>query len=194
MAQITFIPKWEIPVSIGDYRSIALLNSFIKIISKILTNRLAPLMGDLNADYQSGFIEVRTILEGVAITKEVGCHCQKNRYDGYLLKLDFQKVYDMVDWDCIEEVFRARGFGQRWLIWINKWLRSIKVQILIYGEAGKEIICIRGLRQGDPPSLLIFVLDADNLKRIFDKAKRAHLLEGLSGCLSISLTNLQYVE
>jgi len=30
-----------------------------------------------------------------------------------LLKLDFAKAYDMLDWDFLFEVFTARGFGHR---------------------------------------------------------------------------------
>lgn len=50
-SQIILIPKKEGPRGVGDYRSIALLNNSLKIISKILTNRLAPIMEDIIDDY-----------------------------------------------------------------------------------------------------------------------------------------------
>lgn len=62
------------------------------------------------------------------------------------------------------------------------------------GKAGKEIVYRRGLRQEDPLSPLIFILVASDPNRTFEKAKRAQLLEGLPGCSSISLTNLQYAN
>lgn len=34
---------------------------------------------------------------------------------------------------------------------METWLNSVKVQVLINGEAGKDIVCERGLRQGDTP-------------------------------------------
>lgn len=43
--QIVLIPKREDPKGIGYYRTIALLNSSLKITSKVLTNRLTPFIG-----------------------------------------------------------------------------------------------------------------------------------------------------
>lgn len=46
-SQIVLIAKKEALSTSGDYRPIALLNSSLKIVSKILTNRLILLIGDL---------------------------------------------------------------------------------------------------------------------------------------------------
>lgn len=82
---------------LGDFKPIALLNSSLKIIAKIMANRLAPLMGDLIGDYQTSFIKGRSILDRIMIIKEVIYQCRRRGQDGYLLKLDFRKAYDMVD-------------------------------------------------------------------------------------------------
>lgn len=94
---ITLIPKKYSLRQIGDYRPIALLNSTIKIVSKILANRLAPKLKLLVKDYQTGFITDRNILEGVAMTYEVINQCKKSKIEGFILKLYFEKAYDMVD-------------------------------------------------------------------------------------------------
>lgn len=111
LSQIVQIPKKDTPVKVDDYRSIALLNNSLKITSKVLANILAPMMSELIRDYQTGFIKERSILESVATTMEVIYQCKKPDKDGYLLKLDFHKAYDMVDWNCLLKVLKARGFG-----------------------------------------------------------------------------------
>lgn len=74
----------------------------------------------------------------------------------YLLKLDFEKVYDRVDWGCLQEVLKHRCFETRWIAWIDKWLKSAKCHIMLNGECTREIVCRHGLCQGDPLSPLLF--------------------------------------
>lgn len=44
---------------------------------------------------------------------EIIHNCKRTKVNGYLLKLDFQKAYDMVDWDCLQETLQFRGFGNK---------------------------------------------------------------------------------
>jgi len=43
-SHISLIPKVDSPSSISDYRPISLLNSSVKLITKLLANRLQPLI------------------------------------------------------------------------------------------------------------------------------------------------------
>lgn len=37
----------------------------------------------------------------------------KSRLNGLLLKLEFEKTCNMVNWECLLEVLKARGFRQQ---------------------------------------------------------------------------------
>lgn len=50
------------------------------------------------------------------------------RKSGFLLKHDFTKIYDRVNWDCLMEVIRARKFLPIWTSWIE--LKSAKTLIM----------------------------------------------------------------
>lgn len=63
-------------------------------ISKVLSNHLAPIIGDMIRDYQSRFIKRRSNLEGIITSKEVIHLCSRSRHDGYRLNLDFEKAHD----------------------------------------------------------------------------------------------------
>ena len=50
--------------------SISLCNVIYKVISKILVNRLKPLMNDLIIPYQNAFIKGRSITDDILIAHE----------------------------------------------------------------------------------------------------------------------------
>lgn len=145
-------------------------------------------------DYQTGFIVGKNILEGITTAHEVIHRCKKTRGNKFLLKLDFENVYDTVSWDCLLEVLQLRGFEPRWLSWIVMWLNSAKTYISINGEVGKEIVLRRDLRQDDPLSPLLFVLVADGMNNMLIKVKKEGLVRGLSGTPQLLIINLQYAD
>lgn len=63
---ITLIPKVDTPIRINDYRRISLLNSSIKIVTKLLANRLQPLITKLVHQNQYGFIKSKSIQDCLA--------------------------------------------------------------------------------------------------------------------------------
>lgn len=62
------------------------------------------------------------------------------------------------------------------------------------GVPGKEITCNRGLRQGDPLSPLMFVLDVKSINKMFERTRAADWTKGLPGCNTVSITKLQYAD
>ena len=56
-ANIVLLPQKEDALRITDYRPISLIHSFVKIFSKLLANRLAPLLNWLVSSCQSAFIK-----------------------------------------------------------------------------------------------------------------------------------------
>ena len=60
-AYLTLIPKKAEALEANDYRPISLVHSFAKLVTKLLANRLAPLLNNLVATNQSAFIRGRCI-------------------------------------------------------------------------------------------------------------------------------------
>lgn len=62
-----------------------------------MDKRLAPKLPELVEEYQTWFIKERSILDGIVITHETIHHMKKEKNKGLLLKLDFEKTYDIVN-------------------------------------------------------------------------------------------------
>ncbi|XP_039134175.1 uncharacterized protein LOC120271557 [Dioscorea cayenensis subsp. rotundata] len=143
---------------------------------------------------QSAFLKGRCILDNFAIAEEAIFSMHKRRLNEHILKVDFSKAFDSVDWDFLLELLRVRGFGSRWLGWINSILSSSKASILINGSPSGYVRYQRGLRQGDPLSPLLFVLVSDVLCTMFDNALNSHVLIGVPLGEYGSICNLYYAD
>jgi hypothetical protein len=96
-----------------------------------------------------------------------------------MFKLDIMKAFDTVDWPFLIQVLRKLGFGDRWLGMIGGILSTASTRVLVNGFAGGLIINIRGLRQGDPPSPLLFDTVMEVLHLMFTRVEALGLLSSL---------------
>lgn len=94
----------------------------------------------------------------------------------YILKIDFEKAFDTVEYSAITQMMQQLGFTEKWITWVNSILTSATTSILLNGVPGNTIQCKRGVRQGDPLSPLMFVLAADLLQGVVNRACQLGLL------------------
>ncbi|XP_022013816.1 uncharacterized protein LOC110913282 [Helianthus annuus] len=103
---ITLIPKCKNPVGLGEYRPINLIGVISKVISKVLANRLRVVMSSITSVTQSAFLSGRFILDGLLIINEIMAWAKKNNKRIFLMKIDFEKAYDNVNWDFLLDIKR----------------------------------------------------------------------------------------
>jgi retron-type reverse transcriptase len=108
------IPKKENPQKVADYRTISLTNSFAKIMTKILANRLGAERYDLISINQSSFIKGRCIHDNFMLVQEVIKDLHKRKLPSIFIKFDISKAFDTVNWPYLLHIMSHLGFGQRW--------------------------------------------------------------------------------
>ncbi|GJY76143.1 RNA-directed DNA polymerase, eukaryota, partial [Tanacetum coccineum] len=78
---------------------------------------------------------------------EASCLGVKKKKKNLLFKVDFEKAYDSVRWDFLDDVLGKFGFGDKWRKWIQCCLHSSKGSIIINGSPTDEFQFGRGLKQ-----------------------------------------------
>nr|GEY89976.1 RNA-directed DNA polymerase, eukaryota, reverse transcriptase zinc-binding domain protein [Tanacetum cinerariifolium] len=178
----------------ADGFTFGFFRSIYKIITKILANRLTPLMGDMVNEVQSAFVANRQILDGPFILNELYQCCKKKRKQTMIFKVDFEKAYDSVRWDYLIEVLTKFGFGERWCGWIQNCLRTSRGSILVNGSPTKEFQFQRGLKQGDPLAPFLFILVMESLHISLQRVVDAGMFKGISLGPSLHLSHLFYAD
>ncbi|XP_021771467.1 uncharacterized protein LOC110735585 [Chenopodium quinoa] len=182
---IVLIPKCHDPRKITEYRPINLCNVVYKIISKMLANRLKPLLKNIISPQQSAFVPGRLITDNALVAFEI-FHYMKRRGDGrhgtIALKLDMMKAYDRVEWSFLEKVMQRLGFCEFWVQKLMRCLSCYSFQIKANGEIFGNITPTRGLRQGDPISPYLFLFVADAFSRFLSYSADEGLIHGVKVC------------
>ncbi|GJR80368.1 RNA-directed DNA polymerase, eukaryota [Tanacetum coccineum] len=172
---IALIPKSPGAKLVKKIRPISLIGSLYKIIAKLLANRLVTVVGDLVNEVQYAFIANRQILDGPFILNEVINWCKARKKQSMIFKVDFEKAYDSVRWDFLDDILQNFGFGSRWRNWIQSYLKSSRGSILVNGSPTSEFQFYKGLKQGDPLSPLLFILVMESLHLSFHNVTTAGL-------------------
>lgn len=136
-AHILLIPKKPDAKVVGDFRPISLTHCVGKLLSKLLSSRLAPELNAIVSRAQSAFIKKGSIQDNFLYTQNVIKALHRSKMDGLFLKLDIAKAFDTVRWDFLMEVLEQFGFGRRWRGWVTSLLASSSSAILLNGTRGE---------------------------------------------------------
>jgi hypothetical protein len=179
-AYITLILKVAGAELVKDFRLISLVHNFVKVITKLHANRLAGRLTEMVSPVQSAFIKGHFVQGNFMLVQQTARFLRRQNQPRILLKLDISKAFNSVSWSFLLEVMQHMGFGQVWRDIISGLLYLASTRVLVNGIPGGIILHQRGLRQGDPLSLMLFILTMDALGYLFSKAENEGLLHPIS--------------
>lgn len=99
-------------------------------MAKVLACRLMEVMPLVLTHNQFAFTKGRQIVDCCFIANEVVDCLQRKEGGGFLLKFDFAKAYDNVEWNFLLDLMREMNFGERWRTWVQNCISSATLAVL----------------------------------------------------------------
>ncbi|KAJ3687164.1 hypothetical protein LUZ61_016328 [Rhynchospora tenuis] len=150
-SNLILIPKKDYPQLVSDYRPISVCNVIYKIISKLLSRRLRPVIPTLVSFTQTAFTP------------------------------DLSKAFDKLNWRFISTVLDSHGLPKDYIDWVMACVTSSRFSIALNGATGGFIQPTRGVRQGCSLSPYLFIIALDVLSRLLSFMVQKGELKGEIG-------------
>jgi hypothetical protein len=161
----------------------------------VLAARLAKVIDSVVASTQSTFVKGRNLVDGVMVVNEIIDLAKKSGRPCLVLKVDFEKAYDSVDWGFLEYMLQRFGFAGKWIDWIKACVFAGNLSVLVNGSPTSEINIQRGLKQGDPLAPFLFLLVAEGFAGLMRSAVEKNLFKGFGvGRDGLVVSHLQYAD
>ena len=156
------IPKVEGIPSVDQLRPITLQACEYKILSKIFTQRLLKSMDSVVGPWQHCAIPGRRILDPLVELVSVLEYASQKNVSGFLMSTDIFKAYDRTNISFIREVMTRMGYKAVTVDLVRVLHTGCTTTIQVADGVEVEVLC---LRQGDPASVPLYIMNIEPLNR-----------------------------
>ena len=153
------------------WRPITLLNTYYKILTKILTNRIKNIETNIINNLQSAGIKNKSIINNALNLKTIIDYIEEKEDKGLIISIDQENAFDRVEHNYLIKVLQKYNFPENFIKFIKTINFDIKSKVLVNGSFTKEININRSVRQGCPLSMLLYVLSLEPLSYYINNNK-----------------------
>lgn len=157
-AIITMIPKKGNLNLLKNWRPISLLNSDYKILEKLIANRITKTLNEFICEEQVAAIPKRNIHNNLIIIRDLIDYSELKEDSFFILSIDQQKAFDMVDREFLFDVLKKSNYPDIFISFIQALYFKTTAQVKNGNSFSKHFDLTRGLRQGGPLSLILYVI------------------------------------
>lgn len=169
-AHITVFPKTDKDTTdCSSYRPISLLNIDLKLLDKILANRLRLLQTNVIGPEQVGFMLGREAKDNIIKALLLTQASHSLHIESLLLSTDTEKAFDRVAWDFMFATCTHIGLNPHMMVWITALYQQPSARIKMNGSLSENVEILNGTRQGCPLSPFLFILSLEPFIRTINK-------------------------
>lgn len=163
---MTLLPKKGDLSNLRNWRPISLINTDAKVFTRLLNTRLMSHFSKCISPHQLGFMPGRFIADHGLTVNCVKMVAHQYRSSSIGLLLDQEKAYDRIHPGYLREIMSAFNVPDTLIHSITSLFFSTQIQVNVNGHLTQSPIPqLRGLRQGDPLSPLLFNIAFDPFVR-----------------------------
>lgn len=146
----------------GSYRTISLLNVDLKILAKILAQRLQQVLPSIISTDQRGFMLGRHSFHNTRRLLNIVSSPDSNIPE-VIISLDAEKAFDRMEWDFLFYVLQKCCFNLEFISWIKLLYANPVASVHTNGLQCPSFPLYRGTRQVSPLSPLLFAIAIEPL-------------------------------
>ena len=146
-----------------NWRPISLVNVDAKLASKTLAKRLEKVLPEVIHFNQNAFVKGRTIFDAVRTIDDVIEYARYKDIRGILAGIDFENAFDSLNLNFLLRVLHAFNFGPSFIQWIRVLYNNASSCVMNNDFTTGPFELSRGVRQGDPLSLYLFIIALETL-------------------------------
>jgi hypothetical protein len=103
---------------------------------------------------------------------------EESNQDLVLFLLDFEKAFNIIEWNFLFSAMDHIGFSNTWIKWVRTLYREASSAIKVNGVVGPTFQLARSVKQGCPLAPYLFIIATDILGYML--ADPRHEIEGLT--------------
>ena len=192
---IALVPKSGNVSSPADFRPISCCNVIYKVLSKILASRFAQVLHEMVSPMQNAFLGGRYMSDNINLVQELlRQYCRKRSSPRCLLKVDFKKAFDSVQWDFLESLLCHLGFPAHFVVLVMQCISSASYSVAVNGDLHGFFSGQCGVRQGDPLSPYMFICCMEYFSRMLSLASQQEGFRYHPKCAAQGITHLAFAD
>ena len=161
---ISLIPKrGKNALLLSSWRPICLLNNDLKIVTKMVTNRIKPYLYEVIGTQQTGYVPKRFI--GVNLRKIIDLiqYLEQNECSMALINVDFEKCFDSISHEALMQSLKFFKVPEYIISWVVMLYNDFELCVINNGKWSDYFPQHRGVHQGSALSGPVFLYVAEIL-------------------------------
>ena len=192
---ITLIPKSKNVTFPSDFRPISCCNVIYKVLAKILADRLAQALQGIISPMQNAFLGGRYMSDNINLVQELlRQYGRKRSSPRCLLKVDFKKAFDSVQWGFLDSLLSQLGFPAAFVNLVMQCVSSASYSVAVNGDIHGFFAGQSGVRQGDPLSPYLFICCMEYFSRMLMLASQQEVFRFHPKCAIQGITHLAFAD